>query len=507
MQPAEIIEKSLRSSKYLFIFKILSQTTSLLVTVLLVRALSEAEYGVYNLFYSVIPLMSVVASFGLANTLQRYMPEYYSRGEYKVANNLYRMASVIRLLSNIIILGLCLVFWEVIAPVFKLTDYKNCFMVFTLVILIYIQRELLETCLNSFFLHKYTHGLAFFFALIRAAGYGIVIIKEMDFWMVIIIDLSAHLLVFVLLQFVYAKRIPIRRGELDSIPKEERQRLFRYSLYYNFNDAGVGILGGKFDNFIIVMYLNQVAVGAYSFCLTITHMIERLMPMQYFIAVIRPAFFSVAVAMDNKHINKFYQIMLKVTYVFYFPVLVFLLVFSTDIINIIFAGKFVNYAWMLFLVFLFNTINAFNVPVSLVAQLKERADIILYSKIFAAYNIFADIVLIKYFGLLGAVLATGTANFGKNFFIWYFVRKEASFSGMSRFFMILLCYWCAVAGCLVAVQAIFPEKLLSICLGILILAVGVILQFRFRLFDPKDLELFRRNIKSPILTKMLQLIG
>lgn len=96
----DIAKRSVSAAKYTVVFRVLSQATSLVVTVLLVRALSEHDYGIYNLFYSVICLLGMVASFGLANTLQRYIPEYYSKGEFRIANNLYRIASIIRLLSS-----------------------------------------------------------------------------------------------------------------------------------------------------------------------------------------------------------------------------------------------------------------------------------------------------------------------------------------------------------------------------------------------------------------------
>ena len=208
MNRSEVIQKGLKSGKYVIIFRSLSQAATLVVTVLLVRALSETQFGIYNLLYSVIPLLSVIASFGLTNTLQRYIPEYYSREEYQIADNLYRLTSLIRLLSNIVILGLFLFFWNTVAPLLKLGEYRNYFILFTLVILLYMQRELLETCLTSFFLHKYTQTLTFVFALIKVFGYAYVMWMEMDLWTVIFIDLIAHILVFTVLQIVYGKKFP-----------------------------------------------------------------------------------------------------------------------------------------------------------------------------------------------------------------------------------------------------------------------------------------------------------
>ena len=72
-----LTQKGLSASKYSVIFRVLSQVVSLVATVLLVRLLSEHDYGIYNLLYSLIGLLGMFFSFGIANTLQRYMPEYY----------------------------------------------------------------------------------------------------------------------------------------------------------------------------------------------------------------------------------------------------------------------------------------------------------------------------------------------------------------------------------------------------------------------------------------------
>jgi hypothetical protein len=53
----DIAKRSVSAAKYTVVFRVLSQATSLVVTVLLVRALSEHDYGIYNLFYSVICLL------------------------------------------------------------------------------------------------------------------------------------------------------------------------------------------------------------------------------------------------------------------------------------------------------------------------------------------------------------------------------------------------------------------------------------------------------------------
>jgi O-antigen/teichoic acid export membrane protein len=493
MNKEQILRKSLSATKYTALFRILSQVTSLVVTVFLVRALSEYNYGIYNLLYSVIGLLGMVASFGLANTLQRYIPEYYNKGEFRIANNLYRFASIIRLFSNVVILGLGLVYWEFIAPYLKILAYKNYFMLFTLIVLLHTQRGLLEICLDSYFLQKYSQGFSFAFVFIKAVGYALAIMMEMDLWFILIIDLLGYSIIFSTLHIIYNKEIPTSTGLMKKINLGEKRRLIRYALFYNFNDTGLGFLNADFDNFIIVMYLNPVAVGAYAFCQRVTRMLQRAIPVNYLLEVIRPAFFSFGSFTDTQQINIFYQSLIKINYLFNIPIFFFLSILGEEFIIILFGGKFLGYDHILAVVYFFSMINAFQTPVGLVAQLKEKADIILYSKVFAIYNIIADILLIKYFGIWGAVFATGTAVLGKNIFIWYFVRKEASFEGLGQYFIKITFFWMSVSAIVLAIKYFTPNHVTLFIIGLIFFIISFWLQFlfRFNLFNDYEKKVFQ----------------
>ena len=115
----ELLNKGIAATKFTVLFRTMAQVIGLASTIFLVRTLSENDYGVYNLLYSVIALMGMVFSLGIANTLQRYMPEYYSRGEFSLAHRLYRFSALFRLLSNVIILADIRVCWEQIARILK----------------------------------------------------------------------------------------------------------------------------------------------------------------------------------------------------------------------------------------------------------------------------------------------------------------------------------------------------------------------------------------------------
>jgi O-antigen/teichoic acid export membrane protein len=55
-------------------YRILSQVAAILGYIVLVRAMSKPDFGVFNLMYSFIPLVGTLASLGLEQTLRRFQP-------------------------------------------------------------------------------------------------------------------------------------------------------------------------------------------------------------------------------------------------------------------------------------------------------------------------------------------------------------------------------------------------------------------------------------------------
>ena len=505
MPDIDLIQKSHQAVKFTLIFKTLSQVLGGCATILLVRALSEKEYGIYHLLYSIIPLIGLTTSLGLANTLQRFIPEYYKKNKFQMAHVLYRTASFLRLVCNILFMGLFLLFWEQIAPVLKLIEYKPYVMLFTIVIFLDMQRPLLDICLSSFFLQQYAKPIGCLFPMIKVIGYSYVIFSGKNIWYAILTDLLAYIIVVTVLQIIYFKKIPNQKPQ-QKFPEKEKKRLFRYAVFYNFNDTGDGLLNSYFDNFIIVLFLNPIAVGAYSFFITLTVFISRILPIGYFMEIIRPAFFSAGTSKFFYGSTLFFQNTIKVNSIFTIPTFFFLLIYTSDFVQILFEGKFIEFAYVLPAVFFF--FEVLNFPSSLIAQLREKANIILFSKIFALYNLAMDLILIKWFGIWGAVFATGTAVLGKNLFIWFFVRKDATFKGMGLFFIKIIFFWISISIILGQLNSFIPCEWGRIAFGILSFTGAFILQFRCRFFNEKEKN-FWQNLSNgqPMTTRLLSYAG
>jgi len=196
---------------------------------------------------------------------------------------------------------------------------------------------------------------------------------------------------------------------------------------------------------------------------------------------------------------------MKLNFMINIPILFFLILNSKNLINTIFDGKFIEFSSILCGVFFFSLTSG--IPVGLVAQLRERADIVLYSKIFAVYNLVADIILINFFGVWGAVVATGTATVGKTFFVWFFVRYEATFKGMGYFFLKLFLWWMILTGIVSGITNILDiSEYILLVLGIQIFGLAFIFQFKldlFNTFEKNIIEKLFRDKKSLFIKNLL----
>src|ERR1700691_4230526 len=81
-------------------YRAVSQSATLLSYIVLVRAMEQHAFGVYNLFYSFIPIITTLASFGLEQTLRRYQPEYLRTGKVMASASLVRTVAGARFAST-----------------------------------------------------------------------------------------------------------------------------------------------------------------------------------------------------------------------------------------------------------------------------------------------------------------------------------------------------------------------------------------------------------------------
>ena len=188
-------------------FRALSQVSTLLGYVVLVRALSEQSFGVLNLLYAIIPVVGTIASLGLEQVLRRFQPEYLRAGNLQAAAWLARTVSLWRLLTSVVVLVIILLAWNVVAPIFKLADHRTTFAMFCLLIVLSFQLSILQLALASHMLHRFSVGSMALLSIIKLGCYAaLYLLQRLTIETVIVVDTVAYGVAFLLMQWAYRRR-------------------------------------------------------------------------------------------------------------------------------------------------------------------------------------------------------------------------------------------------------------------------------------------------------------
>src|SRR6202011_2829445 len=159
-------------------FRVLSQITTALALIIQVRGMSEHDFGVYSLLYTFIPVIGTLLSLGLEQVMQRYQPEYLRAGNKAGAAWLMRTIATGRLATNILLIIVVLLGWNLVAPLFKLTPYRSMFAIFSFLILLQFQSRILQLALGSHMMHRYSVGSMTTLSVVKLISYAVFCLKK-----------------------------------------------------------------------------------------------------------------------------------------------------------------------------------------------------------------------------------------------------------------------------------------------------------------------------------------
>jgi len=490
-------------------YRILSQLTTVVGYVVLVRAMSKSDFGVYNLLYSFIPLVGTVASLGLEQTLRRFQPEYLRQDNLAAATWLVKRVARARLATNCVILVVLLLTWNLIAPRFDLGPYRIEFEILCILVILHFQSQILQLSMASHMLHRYSVGSIAMLSFGKLLWYsGLAAAGALSLRSALLADTIAYAFVYAFLRIAYQRHCAANTpAEVFRPSPAERKRLIKYAAYNNFNDAGTLFLDSRTDNFFIAAFMNTVSVGIYAFYMRLNEMANNILPVRLFENIIQPMFFAVDPKDADFRLPQYFTFLLNTNLLLQWPIVAFTVVYHSEIVRVVFGGKFIEYAWLLPIVLAFSTINCFATPVSLVAQYEEKAHVLLLSKIFAGYNVVAMLLLIPYLGLYGAAIASGSAQALKNFYVWWHVRQRAVWINAWTALSLSIAIWGgAVAICFMIKRFVPGPSALQLILGTVVFGGVILICIRSPVLCRSDRELFVRLFQGRE-TRVLRLLG
>ena len=480
-----------RAVKFTIILRSIAQLLSLIVTVLLVRLLTEIEFGVYNTLIFSLSLIGAIFSFGIDNTLQRYIPKYATNGEFSLVKRIVNIAFIVRLVSLTILCFIGYQFRFDIASLFNLSPYVALTAPFVFIVILFFQSRLLVNVLNACLLQSISLSAQMILVVVKVFLYLVMGEYEIDLKLILLADVIAYSLMILVLIIGYSRTIIPMTGDRVSFRKKESRDILKYSAYYNLNDIGVISLGRDISIFFIASMISLELAGAYAFANRLSQSIMQISPVRYFIDVIRPLFFTIDYNKEPKKLELYFSLLIKLNYFFELPIICALYVFFPYIVEYIFDGKFIEYRFLVIAVFFLFISSSLGIYIGLVAQLKERANIIFFSKLFSILNIIGNLVLIPIIGVFGAIVSTFITTLLKDLFVFYFVRDEMELHSIEIFMLISIPYWLIVSIVSNALCSLIKNDFLSIILGLCLCAISYYIFIKIKLFNIEESKVIK----------------
>jgi len=402
---------------------VVKAATGIFVTVYLTRNLSVDDYGIYNLLLALMLYVSLFSSFGVLNIFQRYIPELHKNEDIFTLKKLVLGGLLLRTVLSATFVCLVIVFSDRTGELLQVDNWLGYFKLFSLGIIFCLEVEMLTVVLTSLFLHKYLAVVNMAYSLIRAGTIYFVLRTGWALPGVLLTEVVAWgAFALVLVYCYYSKFARLNTVKLKTA--FPLKRFFRYGGYCFCNEMGVTILSASTDFFVLSIFLGPVAVGIYAFANRVIQLFSRYLPHVVLLDVIRPAFFTkYAQTGDPRDLERMFNLLIKLAACFLFPAVVGILALGDKMIIYVFGTKYLGALIPLWIVALFTAINVFMMPTGLVLQALEKVQIQLYSKVFAIYNLIADLIVVRPYGVTGIALVTGSAVLFKNLYCFFYARK------------------------------------------------------------------------------------
>ena len=107
-----LVARVARGTAIVFSIQVAGLALTYVAQVVLARVLGAREYGVYRYAWSWINLLGVLAALGFPTALQRFVPEYRTRGEPGLARGLLRGARWTTFLASVLAAGIAALVFE-----------------------------------------------------------------------------------------------------------------------------------------------------------------------------------------------------------------------------------------------------------------------------------------------------------------------------------------------------------------------------------------------------------
>lgn len=498
-----LLQKAFSGSLHQYAASLVMFIFSALTAIYIIRELTVEEFGIYSFIGSLIAMASVITSLGLAPTIQRYLPEYREKQNNYIQKRILSISLLIRLLAGFIFVSILLIANNWIITIFNLPlSFQNFLPLIALIILLGLESNLLgNAALVALFENKYWNlsrtiytCLKFIlFYLSLANGYGILGL----IWCWLIVEIVLFML-FLIKAYKVIFSLPIKKEDIQPLPIK---RFFNFGKYLILQQSTWFFRDTATDIFLISYFLGTYEVGLYSFAFSIPLMLMSFSPGSKLRAIFTPLFVrSYTKTNDKQQLSYFFELVNKIIFFSMIPIFIILMILADKVVIHVFNPEYLKVTNLFILSLGFVMIQQFAYAYTSIVYTLEKTKIVFVGSLFAFYNLIMDIILIPPLGILGAILATGSAGMMLPVYYHFAMRKEGTIELKYPWkSFVIFSVNTVITAVIVFLLRGFIHNIISL---FCVLAIAVILylglSYLNKGFDDKDRKIFNDAIGKDI---------
>jgi O-antigen/teichoic acid export membrane protein len=418
----------LKNTAFVYVKSAVTKLIDILIIVAVIKALPISEFGTYSFLLGSVPLLQVFTTGGILTLFQRFIPEYASTNSYPFAKQLIRNCFLAAAPLILFVLGMLFVFGDRLSGFFNIPDLRLYLGFFSVYAFLYLCESMVGQILSTLLLQKYqavTHSL---YALLRGTLFMYLYLED-RLSLLTLLQVEAASFAFLLtlntitlVKVFWCKYL----GKREKFQAGEGRRLLRYVLFSSLNELGSTVLFIQTDYYVISHFLGPVQVGFYSFANRVRSILEELLPFRKGYEVMRSLFFSKLQDSEDIKVDEAFNFLCKLSLFFVLPTIITVAVLGKHITRLIFSAEYLGAYPVMVTLLAYIVGTSFFFVINLIVQLRERVEILLYSKVSAVYNLVASIFAAKLWGIEGVALASLTALFFQDALLYWYMKKHIS---------------------------------------------------------------------------------
>jgi O-antigen/teichoic acid export membrane protein len=404
-----------RSLAHFLTGKAFTAVSSLSVVLLLARALPKADYATLVVFEALINLTGMAASFGINQTLLRFIPELRANNNGLALYRLIRSA----LFSRAWVFGLSVLGLAGASPWvggwLGFSGRVDLFPWYLLAGWMALMWLLLAQVMESLMWQKTSQYTIAATAALRLTLLGVSIMRgEADLARVVMIEIICHGLTLALLMFGLWRnqRMDPHRHEGSLVWfRENRERISRYALSgYGFSLSTL-LYGSQPNRAISARFLSPHAMGDYGFADSLANLFRRFLPSALLIGFVRPLYFARYAETGQLHyLERMANLIFRVNLVFLGGVILTLLLLGGPILDVLTAGKYGGTIYLAAAMLGVLMLESLQIQHVLLCQTLERNGLLIYSNLILSGSLLVALPLFPVIGAWSIVLANLVGN-------------------------------------------------------------------------------------------------